>query len=300
MFSLMGRPQVPGPPRSVELPSIDPTADGWVGFNTNGAQHFRAFAELVGRPDLVGHPQFGNIAGRMAERAEWDEIVRAYTEAHTTAEVLSGREELRVPAARVNDGHSVLTEEQLIAREFYATDPATRRPRQPAPALPAKRPAARSRPARRRSSVPTTRQICTRAAGDHRSPPTGALPLDGRESARPHGLVGRSGGLAAARGDGRRRHPRRVAHASGSDAAGQRRHVHGTRPLVGVQRLPPADQHQQERRHASTSAGDGRPRRCFAALVEWADVVVENYTPAGPRAVGDGLGSRPRASTRRR
>ena len=59
MFSLMGRPQVPGPPRSVELPSIDPTADGWIGFNTNGAQHFRAFAELVGRPDLVGHPQFG-------------------------------------------------------------------------------------------------------------------------------------------------------------------------------------------------------------------------------------------------
>ena len=41
--SLNGRPPLAGPPRSVELPSIEPTADGWVGFNTNAMQMFHDF-----------------------------------------------------------------------------------------------------------------------------------------------------------------------------------------------------------------------------------------------------------------
>ncbi len=125
MFSLMGRPQFPIAPRSVELPSIDPTADGWIGFNTNGAQHFKAFAELIGHPEMVGHETWGNIQGRIANREEWDRLVRGYTQAHTSAEVLERAEQLRVPTARVNDGKSVMEDEQPVARDFYATDPAT-------------------------------------------------------------------------------------------------------------------------------------------------------------------------------
>ncbi len=51
--------------------------------------------------------------------------MRAYTGVRPTAEVLRRAEELRVPAARVNDGRSILDEEQVIARDFYATDQAT-------------------------------------------------------------------------------------------------------------------------------------------------------------------------------
>ncbi|MBK6738458.1 MAG: CoA transferase [Haliea sp.] len=35
MSSLWGRPDVPGVLRNVEVPSIEPTKDGWVGFATN-------------------------------------------------------------------------------------------------------------------------------------------------------------------------------------------------------------------------------------------------------------------------
>jgi crotonobetainyl-CoA:carnitine CoA-transferase CaiB-like acyl-CoA transferase len=123
MFSLLGRPAVPIAPRSIELPSIDPTKDGWIGFNTNGPQHFQAFAELIGRPDLVDDPRLGSIAGRLGAREEWDAIVRAYTTSHTTAEILAQAERLRVPTARVNDARGALAEEHLIARGFFATAP---------------------------------------------------------------------------------------------------------------------------------------------------------------------------------
>ena len=36
-----------------ELPSIEPTADGWVGFNTNTRQQFESFLLMIERDDLL-------------------------------------------------------------------------------------------------------------------------------------------------------------------------------------------------------------------------------------------------------
>ena len=47
VYSMMNRPEVPGPPRTVEIPSIEPTLDGWVGFNTNSRQQFNDFLLLI-------------------------------------------------------------------------------------------------------------------------------------------------------------------------------------------------------------------------------------------------------------
>ncbi len=51
--SLAGRPPLDRPARTVELPSIEPTADGWVGFNTNTREQFDSFCLLIERPDLL-------------------------------------------------------------------------------------------------------------------------------------------------------------------------------------------------------------------------------------------------------
>ncbi len=98
----------------------------------------------------------------------------------TTAEVLARAEELRVPAARVNDGRTVIDEEQVVARDFYATDPATgvrsprphylRNGRRPAPG--------RSRPPR---WAPMTRQ-----SPGPRTPPAAGEPRG--ESCRSTGV----------------------------------------------------------------------------------------------------------------
>lgn len=118
MKALMGI-DPPGPARSVETPSIYPSADGWIGFNTNGPQHAEAFLHLIERPDLVD-AGYVMASTRSGNRHEFDGWVREYTTKHTSAEILERAGELRVPTVRVNDGRTVLEEEHLVAREFFA------------------------------------------------------------------------------------------------------------------------------------------------------------------------------------
>jgi crotonobetainyl-CoA:carnitine CoA-transferase CaiB-like acyl-CoA transferase len=117
MRSLMGI-DPPGDPRSVETPSIYPTADGWIGFNTNGPQHAEAFLRLIERDDLI-ESGYVNASTRVGNRHEFDGWVRDWTTRLDTAEILTRAAALRVPTARVNDAATVLQEEQLVAREFF-------------------------------------------------------------------------------------------------------------------------------------------------------------------------------------
>jgi crotonobetainyl-CoA:carnitine CoA-transferase CaiB-like acyl-CoA transferase len=278
MFSLLGRPAVPTAPRSTELPSIDPTSDGWVGFNTNGSQHFAAFAELVGRPDLVGHPQWGHLMGRLGARDEWNAIVRAYTEPHTTAEVLARAGELRVPAARVNDARSLLHEDHLIARDFYARDPADpehgvraprphylRNGRRPAQAGPAPPLGAELAAALRRERPPTSQ------------PPSDELPLAGLKVldltawwAGPtvSHLLATMGGEAIHVESLTHLDPMRLASAvlfTDHDNWWEYSNFHLT---INTNKLG-----------VTLDLGDPQGQALLRRLVEWADVVVENYTP---------------------
>jgi len=118
MTALMGV-EPSGPARSVETPSIYPSADGWIGFNTNGPQHAEAFLHLIERPDLI-EAGYVMASTRTANRHEFDEWVRAFTTRFTSAEILDRAAELRVPTVRVNDGATVLLEEHLMARDFFA------------------------------------------------------------------------------------------------------------------------------------------------------------------------------------
>jgi crotonobetainyl-CoA:carnitine CoA-transferase CaiB-like acyl-CoA transferase len=95
MFSILGMVP-PTPPRSVETPSIHPTSDGWVGFNTNGPQHAEAFLHLIERPDLIDEG-YVMASTRMANRLEFEGWIDAWTSARTTDEVLARAGELRVP-----------------------------------------------------------------------------------------------------------------------------------------------------------------------------------------------------------
>ncbi len=115
----------PGPARTVETPSIYRSADGWIGFNTNGPQHAEAFLRLIEREDLI---EEGYVAAgtRSADRHRFDAWVQDWTGRHTSADILDRAAELRVPTARVNDAATVLEEEQLVAREFYGPDAAGR------------------------------------------------------------------------------------------------------------------------------------------------------------------------------
>lgn len=108
--------------RSVETPSIEPAADGWVGFNTNTRAQFQAFCLLIERPDLM-ESEWADLRIRSARLDEWEAIVSAWTTRHRVDEILARASDLRVPVARVNDGAGVLAEEQLVARSFFVDHP---------------------------------------------------------------------------------------------------------------------------------------------------------------------------------
>ena len=120
---LAGSPPITTPPRSVELPSIEPTLDGWVGVNTNSRQQFSDFCLLIGRPELADDPELVGAMSRKKRAAEWNQIVREFTTRHTTAEIVARASELRIPVAPVNSGRTVFDHEHFKVRGVFITNP---------------------------------------------------------------------------------------------------------------------------------------------------------------------------------
>ncbi|MCX5739923.1 MAG: CoA transferase, partial [Proteobacteria bacterium] len=118
---------------AVETPSIEPTADGYVGFCTNARQQFSDFLLMIERPDLQADEQLALFAGRLMRFAEWNEIMRAWLSQKTTAEVLELASLLRIPVSPICNGETVLAHEQLVARGVFVSDADDRfvQPRRP-------------------------------------------------------------------------------------------------------------------------------------------------------------------------
>ena len=122
MWGIMGRPPLAHPARGVLLPSVEPTSDGHVGFITNAQQQFFDFLVLVERPDLIDDPDMASHAGRVRRRRELKEIVHAWTRRHTTAEALEQAALLRIPAAPIGNGQTLLEIDHLKERGVFLDD----------------------------------------------------------------------------------------------------------------------------------------------------------------------------------
>jgi crotonobetainyl-CoA:carnitine CoA-transferase CaiB-like acyl-CoA transferase len=132
--ALAGRPERGDRPvRSFETPSIEPTSDGYVGFNTNTAQMFSDFLVLIERADLAADPSWSLLRTRLERWDEWNEIVHAWTTRHTTAEIVEAAAELRIPAAPVNDAPGVLSTGHFEERGVFvdSADGRAKFPRRP-------------------------------------------------------------------------------------------------------------------------------------------------------------------------
>jgi crotonobetainyl-CoA:carnitine CoA-transferase CaiB-like acyl-CoA transferase len=123
--SLHGRPELDPtlPSRSVEIPSIEPTKDGWVGFNTNTREQWENFCILIERPDLLESAEFALLGARSARAGEWNALVRDWTTKHSTAEIVERAAALRIPVAPVSDGRSVTKLEHARQRGVFISDP---------------------------------------------------------------------------------------------------------------------------------------------------------------------------------
>ena len=122
--AFLGRPWAPSPSRSVEIPSVEPTADGFVGFCTITPKQWADFLTLIGRPEWIGDPELGHWIGRWRRREEVWAAIRAWTTTRTTAEVIAAAEALRIPVTPVGNPESLLAEPHFQARGSFTTNPA--------------------------------------------------------------------------------------------------------------------------------------------------------------------------------
>ena len=114
-------PQVGFLAPTVETPSIEPTADGYVGFCTNARQQFLDFLLLIERPDLQEDDMLVQVPGRMMRFAEWNAIVRGWTAQRTTAEIIERAASLRIPVAPIGNGETLPDHEHLVARRAFVS-----------------------------------------------------------------------------------------------------------------------------------------------------------------------------------
>jgi crotonobetainyl-CoA:carnitine CoA-transferase CaiB-like acyl-CoA transferase len=105
--------------RSLELPSIVPTADGMIGFCTITAQQFQDFLVLIDRPDLLDDDDLAAMPGRGRRRDEFLAMVRRWTETRTTEEILDLAVALRIPVAPIGTPASVMSVDHFVERGVF-------------------------------------------------------------------------------------------------------------------------------------------------------------------------------------
>ncbi len=115
---LTGLPS-PVPARVAEVPSIERTADGWVGFCTLSAAQFGAFAELIGHPEWSDHPEISRIDWRAQHGRLIRPEIEAWTTTKTVDEVVALATAARVPCAPVGNGATLATIDQLRVRGCF-------------------------------------------------------------------------------------------------------------------------------------------------------------------------------------
>ena len=271
--SFLGWPPLSGTGRTVEVPSVEPTSDGYFVVTTNSAQQFQDFLVMIERPDLMADTELSQVAKRFARRDEFLGAVRHHTDKRSTAEVLEEAAVLRLPAAPVLDAAGVLAFEHFRDREVFAPSPSGRfvQPRVPyrvtgcCPSALLTSP--RSRRARRcgRMAGP-----CGSASGlDHGT----AAAARGDSRRRLHRVVGRTLGDECPRGPRRRRGEGGIGRTAGPDAADERPQT-ARRWLVGMGPDLPLRQHRKTRDHH-------RPRRGGRCRV------VPSPAPIGRRPGGE-------------
>ncbi len=105
--------------RSLELPSIVPTADGMVGFCTITAQQFQDFLVMIDRADLVGDAELASFEGRVARRDEFLDMVTQWTESRTTQEIVDLAVAFRIPVAPIATPVTLPTVDHFVERGVF-------------------------------------------------------------------------------------------------------------------------------------------------------------------------------------
>lgn len=118
--------------RSIEIPSIEPAADGWVGFCTITRQQWSDFTVLIGRPDLGEDDTLAYAGNRMHRCDEIRDAIAEWTTKHTVDEIVEQASLFRIPVSPVGNGQTVTEMDHIVERGVFIDHPGGfRHPRRP-------------------------------------------------------------------------------------------------------------------------------------------------------------------------
>ena len=103
----------------IEIPSIEPTDDGYVGFCIFTGQQWSDFCVLIGHPELADDPDFVNMGGRIENGARVLPLIHAFTTAQSTQAVVELATMLRIPVAPIGNGANIPSMDHFVERGVF-------------------------------------------------------------------------------------------------------------------------------------------------------------------------------------
>ncbi len=110
--------------QAIEIPSILPARDGWVGICTYTGQQWSDLCALMGRPEIAEDERFFDGRTRMEHLEFMQEVIHGWSQAHSVEEIIELATAMRIPVAPIGDGRNVLEMDHLKERGVFVEHPA--------------------------------------------------------------------------------------------------------------------------------------------------------------------------------
>ena len=110
-------------PRAVEIPSIEPARDGWVGFCTITGQQWTDFCAMLGRQDIAEDPRYLDAKMRMEHLELMQEMIHSWTRERSIEEIVEVATLLRIPVAPIGNGETLPAIDHLAERGVFVESP---------------------------------------------------------------------------------------------------------------------------------------------------------------------------------
>ena len=110
-------------PGGVEVPSIEPAKDGWVGFCTQTGQQWKDFCLLIGQHELGEEERLLMGWARAAELPRLQQAIHPWTSARTIDEIIELATALRIPAVPIGNGRNLPHMDHFVERTVFTTGP---------------------------------------------------------------------------------------------------------------------------------------------------------------------------------
>jgi len=110
-------------PRAIEVPSIEPAKDGWVGFCTITGQQWTDFCTMIGHPEVAEDAQYFDAYRRVEHLPFMQQIIHGWTRQRTVDEIIEVATAMRIPVTPVGNGRTTPAVDQLVACNIFRKGP---------------------------------------------------------------------------------------------------------------------------------------------------------------------------------